>query len=124
LAGDRINILGSRGAKAAANGSGPAKGFLEVSDAYSSSKAVQGLSNSKPIDFIYDPASQRFIMGRNQFGHDGILDAGKIPSSDAIVLGGIWKENGVLRAYEWSGHYGMRKMGSDHYSSGGALNVV
>ncbi|MGY2682822.1 filamentous hemagglutinin [Pseudomonas tolaasii] len=95
------------GAKAAANGSGPAKGFLEVSDAYSSSKAVQGLSNSKPIDFIYDPASQRFIMGRNQFGHDGILDAGKIPSSDAIVGGGIWKENGVLRTYEWSGHYGM-----------------
>lgn len=97
----------AKGAKAAANGSGPAKGFLEVSDAYSSSKAVQGLSNSKPIDFIYDPASQRFIMGRNQFGHDGILDAGKIPSSDAIVGGGIWKENGVLRTYEWSGHYGM-----------------
>ncbi|WP_102861690.1 two-partner secretion domain-containing protein [Pseudomonas protegens] len=97
----------SNAAKAAANGSGPAKGFLEVSDAYSSSKAVQGLSNSKPIDFIYDPASQRFIMGRNQFGHDGILDAGKIPSSDAIVGGGIWKENGVLRTYEWSGHYGM-----------------
>ncbi|WP_225771985.1 hemagglutinin repeat-containing protein [Pseudomonas sp. Marseille-Q5115] len=95
------------GAKAAANGSGPAKGFLEVSDAYSSSKAVQGLSNSKPIDFIYDPASQRFIMGRNQFGHDGILDAGKIPSSDSIVGGGIWKENGILRTYEWSGHYGM-----------------
>ncbi|MDR7109784.1 two-partner secretion domain-containing protein [Pseudomonas frederiksbergensis] len=99
--------LGGGVAKAAANGSGPAKGFLEVSDAYSSSKAVQGLSNSKPIDFIYDPASQRFIMGKNQFGHDGILDAGKIPSSDAIVGGGIWKENGVLRTYEWSGHYGM-----------------
>ncbi|MCS3836421.1 filamentous hemagglutinin [Pseudomonas sp. JAI111] len=99
--------LGGGVAKAAANGSGPAKGFLEVSDAYSSSKAVQGLSNSKPIDFIYDPASQRFIMGQNQFGHDGILDAGKIPSSDAIVGGGIWKENGVLRTYEWSGHYGM-----------------
>ena len=95
------------GPKAATNGSGPATGFLEISDAYSSSKAVQGLSNLKPIDFIYDPASQRFIMGRNQFGHDGILDAGKIPSSDAIVGGGIWKENGVLRTYEWSGHYGM-----------------
>ena len=95
------------GAKGAATGSGPAKGFLEVSDAYSSSKAVQGLSNSKPIDFIYDPVSKRFIMGRNQFGHDGILNAGKIPSSDAIVGGGIWKENGVLRTYEWSGHYGM-----------------
>lgn len=95
------------GAKATAVGSGPAKGFLEVSDAYSSSKAVQGLSNTKPIDFIYDPVSQRFIMGRNQFGHDGILNAGKIPSSDAIVGGGIWKENGVLRTYEWSGHYGM-----------------
>ncbi|MBJ9978333.1 hypothetical protein IAE35_23175 [Pseudomonas sp. S75] len=80
---------------------------MEVSDAYASSKAVQGLNNSKPIDFIYDPVSQRFIMGRNQFGHDGILSAGKIPSSDAIVGGGIWRENGVLRTYEWSGHYGM-----------------
>ncbi|WP_194792075.1 polymorphic toxin type 43 domain-containing protein, partial [Pseudomonas sp. UFMG81] len=80
---------------------------MEVSDAYSSSKAVQGLSNSKPIDFIYDPVSQRFIMGRNQFGHDGILDAGKISTSDSIVGGGAWKENGVLRTYEWSGHYGM-----------------
>lgn len=71
------------------------------------SKAVQGLNNSKPIDFIYDPVSKRFIMGRNRFGHDGILDAGKIPSSDAIVGGVIWKENGVIRTYEWSGHYRM-----------------
>ncbi|QLL16510.1 hypothetical protein H0I86_07525 [Pseudomonas chlororaphis subsp. aurantiaca] len=58
------------------------------------------------MDFIFDPQSQRFIMGKNRFGHDGILDAGKIPSSDSILGGGIWRENGALRTYEWSGHYG------------------
>lgn len=60
-----------------------------------------------PLLFIFDPQSQRFIMGNNKFGHDGILDAGKIPSTDNILGGGIWRENGVLRTYEWSGHYGM-----------------
>lgn len=46
-------------------------------------------------------------MGGNNLGHDGILMAGKVPSSENIVGGGIWNEGGVLRTYEWSGHYGM-----------------
>ncbi|MEX2964351.1 polymorphic toxin type 43 domain-containing protein [Microbulbifer sp. TYP-18] len=89
----------------AVRGSGPAKGFLEVSSNFKSSKAVQNLTNSKPIDFIFDPKSQRFIMGRNSLGHDGIRMAGKIGHKN-IVGGSIWRQNGKLMTDQSSGHYG------------------
>ncbi len=93
------------GGVAKAAGSGPAKGFLEVSSNFKSSKAVQNLTNSKPIDFIFDPKSQRFIMGRNSLGHDGIRMAGNIGHKD-IVGGSIWRQNGKLMTDQSSGHYG------------------
>ena len=86
-------------------GSGPAKGFLEVSSNFKSSKAVQNLTNSIPIDFIFDPKSQRFIMGKNSLGHDGIRMAGGIGHKD-IVGGSIWRQNGKLMTDQSSGHYG------------------
>jgi RHS repeat-associated protein len=108
------NLLASAGSKlknleraATAAGSGPAKGFIEISDAYASSKAVQNLATSKPIDFIFDSQSGRFVMGNNPLGHDGILQAAKISPSGSTVGGTIWRENGVLKTDEWSGHYGM-----------------
>jgi filamentous hemagglutinin len=88
-------------------GSGPAKGFLEVSDSYTSSKAVQNFSAATAKDFIYDPKSGRFIMGKSPLGHDGILQAGRIGGSDSILGGRIYRKNGVLVTDEWSGHYGM-----------------
>jgi RHS repeat-associated protein len=87
-------------------GSGPASGYLEVSDAYASSKAVQNFSSSTPKDFIFDPNSGRFVMGRGPFGHDSILEAARITPSESTVGGTIWRENGNLMTNEWSGHYG------------------
>jgi hypothetical protein len=88
-------------------GSGPASGFLEVSDAYASSKAVQNFASPTATDFIFDSQSGRFIMGDGGIlGHDGILAAGKITPSETTVGGTIWRENGSLMTDEWSGHYG------------------
>jgi len=87
-------------------GSGPARGFLEVSDAYSSSRAVQNFASPRPADFIFDSRSQRFIMGNNPLGHTGILRAGGIAESEAIVGGRIVRQDGGLMTSEWSGHFG------------------
>jgi len=97
------NFLAAEGV---ATGSGPASGFLEVSDAYSSSKAVQNSASPTATDFIYDSQSQRFVMGSGPFGHDSILDATGITPSETTVGGTIWRENGSLMTDEWSGHYG------------------
>jgi len=97
----------SVGTLSARPGSGPAAGFIEISDSYPSSAAVQNLSTSKPIDFVFDPQSKRFVMGNNAHGHDGILQAARIPSSDHIVGGRISRQNGVLVTDEHSGHYGI-----------------
>ena len=87
-------------------GSGPAKGFLEVSDAYASSKAVQNFGSARPTDFIFDAQSQRFIMGRGPLGHDSVLQAGRIAPSETTVGGRIFRQDGRLITDEWSGHYG------------------
>ena len=89
-----------------AAGSGPASGFLEVSAAYSSSKAVQNFASPTPTDFIFDSQSQRFVMGDGPLGHDSVLHAAGIAPSDSTVGGTIWNENGSLMTDEWSGHYG------------------
>lgn len=91
----------------ASNGSGPTNGFLEVSDLYVSSKAIQNFNSPRPTDFIFDLESRRFVMGRNEFGHDGILNASNMRPSDNVVGGFIWREDGVLVTDEFSGHYGM-----------------
>jgi len=36
-----------------------------------------------------------------------VLSKSVLIFSDNVVGGGIWKGNGVLRAYEWSGYYWM-----------------
>ena len=99
-------FAGFLAAEGVATGSGPASGFLEVSDAYSSSKAVQNFASPTATDFIYDSQSQRFVVGSGPLGHDSILDAAGITPSETTVGGTIWRENGGLMTDEWSGHYG------------------
>lgn len=100
------SIASDLASAAKAGGSGPAKGFLEVSDAYASSKAVQNFGSAKTTDFIFDSQSQRFIMGNNSLGHPGILRAGGISESKSVVGGGIFRRDGQLMSSEWSGHFG------------------
>lgn len=94
-------------ADAASVGSGPASGYLEVSDAYSSSAAVRNFASPDPTDFIFDSQSERFVMGTGPQGHNSILQAAGISPSDSIVGGGIWREDGGLMTNEFSGHFGM-----------------
>ncbi len=87
-------------------GSGPSKSFLEISDSFKSSKAVQNFGSPKPTDFIFDTKSQRFILGRGPHGHDSVLQAGQISPHNGVVGGRIRRQNGSLISDEWSGHYG------------------
>jgi RHS repeat-associated protein len=109
--GTRLGVAPSRGmlpvaAGTRVRGTGPAAGFLEVSDAYPSSKAVQNFGSADFVDFIFDPKSQRFIMGKGPHGHDSILQAGQIVRHEHIVGGRIARRGGRLVTDEWSGHYG------------------
>lgn len=45
-------------------------------------------------------------MGRGPLGHDSVLQAGRITPSQNTVGGEIWRQNGVLRTDQSSGHYG------------------
>jgi RHS repeat-associated protein len=88
-------------------GSGPKSGFIEVSSDMKSPNAVNNFSGKKPVDFIFDSQSERYIQGNNPFGHDGILNAGKITPNSSTVGGTIFRQNGVLITNEHSGHYGV-----------------
>ncbi|WP_437624402.1 polymorphic toxin type 43 domain-containing protein [Sorangium sp. So ce1151] len=95
-------------ARGQARGSGPAAGFFEVSDAYRSSKAVQSFGAAKPVDFIFDSKSGRFIMStdRQPHGHDSILQAARISPHSGVVGGRISRQAEGLVTDEWSGHHG------------------
>ncbi|MGK4001462.1 polymorphic toxin type 43 domain-containing protein [Sorangium sp. So ce1036] len=97
-----------KGAADAARGSGPAAGFFEVSDAYRSSKAVQRFGSAKPVDFIFDSKSGRFVVStdRQPHGHDSILQAARISPHSGVVGGRISRQPEGLVTDEWSGHYG------------------
>jgi hypothetical protein len=105
-----LNVLNPEFTPAAAEnarvGSGPASGFLEVSDAYASPRAVQNFASPNATDFIFDSQSGRFVMGNGPLGHDSILQAAGITPSETTVGGTIWRGNGSLMTNEWSGHYG------------------
>ena len=89
-------------------GSGPAKGFIELSDRVKSSAAVRNFSGKNPVDFVYDPRSRTFVMGNNPAGHDGAAMAAGLPRDQGLVGGRISRDpGGGLVTTEWSGHYGM-----------------
>jgi hypothetical protein len=88
-------------------GSGPAKGFVEVSDTYDSSKAVQNFNATSWRDFVFDSQSERFIMGRRStLGHDAFREIKGIVPGEGTPGGRIFSENDKLFTNEHSGHYG------------------
>lgn len=88
-------------------GSGPTRGFIEVSESYSSVNAVKNFQG-KGTDFIFDTQTNRFVMGNNPSGHTGIANVmGVAESQQGRLVGGtIYRENGVLMTNEHSGHFG------------------
>ncbi|WP_240662435.1 polymorphic toxin type 43 domain-containing protein [Streptomyces sp. WAC 06738] len=91
------------------NGSGPAKGILEVSDRVKSVGAVKSFSPKGERDFIFDPTTGRFATGAHQGvgGHDFLGSA--VGADKSTMVGGRLRRgpNGELQTNEWSGHYGM-----------------
>ncbi|MFB0626395.1 polymorphic toxin type 43 domain-containing protein [Streptomyces sp. AB3(2024)] len=96
-------------AKCVIDGSGAAKGVLEVSDRVKSVGAVKNFSPNEPRDFVFDPTTGRFATGADQGvgGHDSLGDA--IGADKSAMVGGRLRRGpgGELQTNEWSGHYGM-----------------
>jgi RHS repeat-associated protein len=91
------------------DGSGPAKGVLEVSDRVKSVGAVKNFSPKGERDFIFDPTTGRFATGADQGvgGHDFLGSA--VGADKSTMVGGRLRRgpNGELQTNQWSGHYGM-----------------
>jgi hypothetical protein len=83
-------------------GSGPVAGILEVSDAYTSSKAVQNYAG-KGVEFVFDAVSGRFVMGGMK--HSSLVVNAGIEAGSTTVGGIIQRKGGKLVTNEQSGTY-------------------
>lgn len=72
--------------------------------AYGSSKAVQNYSRTRGVEFVFDPKSGRFVMGRMK--HFGLVDKAGVAADSTTVGGMIRRQGGQLVTNENSGHYG------------------
>ncbi|GHI82543.1 polymorphic toxin type 43 domain-containing protein [Streptomyces spororaveus] len=91
------------------DGSGPARGVLEVSDRVKSVGAVKNFNPKGERDFVFDPTTGRFATGADQGvgGHDFLGSA--IGADKSTMVGGRLRRgpDGELQTNQWSGHYGM-----------------
>lgn len=90
------------------HGSGPARGVIEVSSGVKSTAAFRNLNPSTARNFIFDPASERFLVGEASkgSGHWGL--ARTIGANENLVVGGelMRGSGGRYLTNELSGHYG------------------
>jgi RHS repeat-associated protein len=90
-------------------GSGPAPGVLEVSDYRPSTEAFRAYQPAKPIEYVFDPVSERFAVGAAPSGggspHQRL--AGTINADPNDVVGGMFQRGpgGEIQLNEHSGHY-------------------
>ena len=96
------------------HGSGPVAGTIEISNNVKSIKAFLNYKPKNPIEFIYDPLTKRFIVGKpnkNLTGspHQQLVKSGDIIEHSKIVGGTFSRDpqNGNIVISENSGHYGM-----------------
>ncbi len=98
-------------------GSGPSPGLLEISDNFTSTKAVQRFRSPTPANFVFDAKTGRFVIGTNetmpgksgvfQRGHpETALEAG-IKIDSQVVGGSIRFIDGKLVTDERSGRLGL-----------------
>jgi hypothetical protein len=91
-------------------GSGPARGILEVSSRVKSTAAFENFNPAVPRDFVFDPASERLLVGGSNlpkvFGHSGLVGVGGF--DEGTVVGGQLSRvpGGEFLTNEWSGHFG------------------
>jgi RHS repeat-associated protein len=117
IAQTQLNSIAARGMIQTAttakvlSGSGPVPGVLEASPRAQSVGAIKSW-NGKPVEFVFDPESGTFAMGRPAASaglkgspHQQLVAA--IDGNPSTVVGGIVQrgENGLLTFDEMSGHY-------------------
>jgi RHS repeat-associated protein len=100
------------------SGSGPAPGLLEVSSRYQSSSAVRNFQSAKPVDFVFDAKTGRFVVGTNVVigregammrmnrGHPETATQAGMALDSQVVGGHIRFHKGQLMTSEWSGRLG------------------
>ncbi|MBD0376455.1 MAG: hypothetical protein ICV51_12585 [Flavisolibacter sp.] len=92
------------------SGSGPVSGVLEISANVKSVGAFLNYKPSQAIEFVFDPATNRFLVGKPNINlggspHQQLVKAGGLESDN--IVGGMFKrgQNGELITNEFSGHF-------------------
>jgi RHS repeat-associated protein len=92
-------------------GSGPVSGVFEISSEVKSVAAFKNFKPAEPVEFVYDPINQKFLVGQpNQSmpglsGHQQLVKVGNL--NNEAVVGGMFMRgaNGEIITNELSGHY-------------------
>ncbi len=108
-----IQLKGRVGKILAANsgarlaGSGPAAGVLEVSPLVKSTKAFQNYSPGSSVEFVFDPSSSRFVVGKAAGAGSPHQNLAATINGNSSVVGGMFQRgsNGQILTNEFSGHY-------------------
>lgn len=82
-----------------------------MSSRVKSTAAFENFNPAVPRDFVFDPASQRLLVGGENLskvlGHTGLVQVGGF-SEDTVVGGQLTRgPAGEFLTNEWSGHFGM-----------------
>ncbi|MCC6130683.1 MAG: hypothetical protein IT186_12215 [Acidobacteria bacterium] len=97
-------------------GSGPAPGVLEVSGRVKSTKAFENYNPAKPIEYVYDPTTNTFLVGKpaphvSVTGSPHQRLARTLGLDEDAVFGGHFRRGpkGEIITDEQSGHFGQDK---------------
>lgn len=91
-------------------GSGPASGVIEVSPLVKSTKAFHGYNPARPVEFVFDPGSSRFVVGSAKISAGGSPHqklANTVDADPSRVVGGMFRRgpSGEILTNEFSGHF-------------------
>jgi hypothetical protein len=96
--------IGCNDQETSRSGSGPRKGVIELSPEVRSNAAFRNYNPSKPVEYVYDPATNRLAVG-NVGGHPELVRS--INADPKTVVGGMFVRgaNGEILTNEASGHF-------------------
>ena len=103
------NKYNFKGINAKTSGTGPTSGVIEVSKTVKSVSQFKNYKPANPIEFVFDPKSNRFVVGRPNSSVKGLSPHQNLARSINAEkpVGGLFKRgsNGEIITNEMSGHY-------------------